>query len=127
MKVRLVLIPLVTLIFIGCNDIALAQSQKFHNPTLTIRREDGSITLPFNIAGCVDSDRYENVCGKDARAVIAAKACKLKGYSDWVRYQVTDLGWRNRKDQWVWKETSQGGWFVIDESSFMFTLLECSR
>lgn len=129
MKVLLVMILIVISFCVGGNEIALAQtaSQKFFNPTLSTR-SDGSSTLPFNIAGCVDSDRFSNVCGDDARRVIASEACKLKGFPNWVSYEVTDLGWKNRKEQWVWQDKDRGdGSFIIDVSSFMFTSLECSN
>ncbi|MFN5398705.1 MAG: hypothetical protein ACK5C4_13985, partial [Pseudanabaena sp.] len=77
---------------------------------------------------CVSSDRYSNVCGDDARKVVALEFCKLKGYSAWTKLRVADLGWKFRKSQWAWHENDRGvGNFRQDISSFMFSYIECSR
>lgn len=107
------------------NKIALSQvtTQEFFNPALT---NPNGQTL--NIAGCVKSDRFSNVCGEDARGVAAREFCKAKGYSSWHRNQVTDMGWKNRKTQWAWRDSDQGsGNFVSDVSSFTFTYISCAR
>lgn len=130
MKVLLDVILIVTLVFVGGNEIASAQpaSRKFFNPQLRIIDEDGSSSLPFYIAGCVTSDRFANVCGDDARQKIGLEACKHKGYSRLVSYGVTDLGWRNRRLQWSWEDNDRGnGNFRLATSSFKFTSLECSN
>ncbi len=123
MKLLPAVILSTTMVVLG-NQLAWSQSatQDFFNPTLTDRNG-----TRLNIAGCVGSDRYSNVCGEDARRVVALEFCKLKGYSTWTEFRVVDLGWENRKFQWAWHDQDQGnGNFREDQSSFMFDYIQCS-
>jgi hypothetical protein len=123
-KISLLTLTTALTLMLG-NKIALSQgtTQEFFNPTLTSR--DGKT---LNIAGCVKSDRFSNVCGEDARGVASREFCKAKGYSTWSRNQVVDMGWKNRKTQWAWRDSDQGsGYFISDVSSFTFAYISCIK
>ncbi|MCH2232299.1 MAG: hypothetical protein MK105_18330 [Crocinitomicaceae bacterium] len=101
-------------------------AEGYYEPRVTF--PDGSNR---RVSKCVDSDKFQNPCTKNAGNKVAQEFCEDKGHGSWRKWNSTDVGWDNRQYRAaVWTDKYRDGerWkgWTTRESSILMMYIECN-